>query len=44
MSVADMRAAIANVYPGKSWKSKVARMADQQVMAIYFSFLRRKLI
>ena len=44
MSVADMRAAIAKVYPGKSWKNKVARMADQQVMAIYFSFLRRKLI
>lgn len=44
MSVADMRAAIAKVYPGISWKNKVARMADQQVMAIYFSFLHRKLL
>ena len=44
MSVPDMRAAIAKVYPGQSWKYKVAKMSDQQVMAVYFSFLRRKLI
>lgn len=44
MSVPDMRVAIANVYPGQSWKYKVAKMSDQQVMAVYFSFVHRKLV
>jgi hypothetical protein len=44
MSVSNMRAAIAQVYPGQGWKYKVAKMSDQQVIAVYFSFVRRKLI
>lgn len=44
MSVSNMRSAIAKVYPGQSWKYKVAKMSDQQVIAVYFSFVQRKLI
>lgn len=44
MSVPDMRRAIAKVYPGQNWKYKVAKMSDQQVIAVYFSFVQRKLI
>ena len=44
MSVPDMRSAIAKVYPGQKWKFKVARMSDQQVIAVYYSFLHRKLV
>lgn len=44
MSVPDMRTAIAKVYPGTAWKYKVAKMSDQQVMAVYFSFVNRKLV
>ena len=38
MSVEQMRDAIADVYTGWAWKDKVARMPDDQVMAIYFKF------
>lgn len=44
MSVFDMRTSIANVYPGAGWKYKVAKMSEQQVMAVYFSFVQRKLV
>lgn len=44
MSVPNKRAAIAQVYSGQGWKYKVAKMSDQQVMAVYFSFVQRKLI
>lgn len=38
MSVEQMREAIAWVYPSEKWKYRVSKMADDQVMAIYFKF------
>ena len=40
MTPEQMRAAIASVYSSKSWQTKVARMGDTQVFAIYQDFLR----
>lgn len=42
MSVEQMRSAIAKVYPGKSWQDKVKKMADGQVIRIYYKFLEEK--
>ena len=39
MTVREMRYYISKVYPGKGWKDKVAKMPEDQVMAVYFSFL-----
>lgn len=36
-----MREKIADVYGGKTWKDKVAKMEDDQVTAIYLSFLEK---
>lgn len=41
MDVRNMRDYILKMYPGDRWKDKVARMADSQVMAIYFSMKRK---
>lgn len=38
MSVDQMREAITKVYPAVRWQKKVAKMSDDQVMAIYFKF------
>ena len=38
MSVDQMREAITKVYPAERWQKKVAKMDDDQVMAIYFKF------
>lgn len=38
MTVEEMRNAIAGVYPGLTWKQKVAAMHDDQVTAIYLDF------
>ena len=35
MSMDQMRAAVAALYPGKGWKEKVARMPEGQILAIY---------
>lgn len=35
MTVEQMREAITNAYPGLGWKDHVARMEDNQVIAIY---------
>lgn len=40
MSVADMRRLVANAYNGESWKSKVRRMPDDQIVAIFYSMVR----
>ena len=37
--IETMRSDISKVYLNTSWKKKVARMPDKQVMAIYYSFL-----
>lgn len=41
MSVQQMRAAIYDVYPGRKWKIKVQNMPDDQVVAVYYSFLEK---
>lgn len=41
MSVQQMRAAIYDVYPGRKWKIKVQNMPDDQVIAVYYSFLAK---
>ena len=41
MSPTQMRAEIARVYKGRSWKQKVNRMSDEQVTAIYLDFLKK---
>lgn len=43
MTVNQMREAISKVYSGRKWKSKVARMDDGQVLAIYQDFMRKGL-
>ena len=45
MSVEEMRQAIARAYPkSRSWQSKVSRMAENQVIAIFLSFKSRGLL
>lgn len=39
MSVDQMREAILEVYPNSTWRRKVDKMPDEQVIAIYMSFL-----
>ena len=41
MTNQEMRNAISDAYEGRSWKAKVACMHDDQVIAIYYSFLER---
>ena len=40
MSVDGMREALKGVYPSVSWRQKVMKMSDKQVMGIYYSMLR----
>lgn len=42
MSIQQMRKAIEDVYQGESWKHKVSRMSDNQIIAIYHKFLTSK--
>lgn len=41
MDVDNMRSMIANVYDSSSWRCKVAAMGDNQVIAVYYSFLEK---
>lgn len=38
MTVSEMRAAIIKIYPNATWKFRVERMSDSQVIAIYYKF------
>lgn len=38
MSVAEMKEIILKVYTTESWKRKVEKMCDSQIIAIYHSF------
>lgn len=40
MKVEQMRNEIAKVYEGVKWKNKVKEMPDNQVIAVYHSFLK----
>lgn len=42
MTIGEMRKVVADAYPGKSWRYKVSRMSEAQVMAIYYSIRDRK--
>ncbi len=35
MTIEQMRAEVARLYPWLGWKSKVANMSDKQILAIY---------
>lgn len=39
MTVEEMRYAISKVYPGDKWRNKVAKMPDNQIVALYCKFL-----
>ena len=39
MTIYQMRAAIASVYSGEKWKRKVQNMPEDQIIAVYYSFL-----
>jgi hypothetical protein len=39
MVIDQMRNEIEKVYPGDSWKRKVALMDENQVIAVYYKFL-----
>ena len=41
MRVIDMKEALFHVYNTESWKNKVEDMPDDQVIAIYYNFLKR---
>lgn len=40
ISVDVMRREISKVYKGPAWKEKVRHMADNQVIAVYYSFCK----
>lgn len=40
MQVEQMKAAILAVYPGEKWRIRVSFMTDEQIFAIYQSFVR----
>ena len=42
MNINQMRSFIIKAYPGDGWLSKVKRMPDNQIMAIYYNILTRK--
>lgn len=42
MSSAQMRDYVANKYPSKAWKDKVAKMSDKQIVAVYFRMIGRE--
>ena len=42
MDAKYMRLHVINEYPGDSWREKVLKMPDNQVIAIYNNILRRK--
>lgn len=43
MKVEQMRSEIAKIYEGVKWKNKVKEMPDNQVIAVYHSFLRNNI-
>lgn len=40
MNVYKMRAVLAELYTGESWKDRVSRMPNEQVLAVYKRFER----
>lgn len=44
MSVNEMRKRIRKVYQSATWQERVDQMPEEQVIAIFYSFLRRGLV
>ena len=40
MSVVQMREVLRGLYTSVSWRQKVSKMSDKQVIGIYYSMLR----
>ena len=40
MQIETMRREISNVYSGKKWKKRVKQMPENQVLAVYNTFVR----
>ena len=41
MTVSDMRELISSVYAGQKWKDRVRNMSEDQVIAIYWQFVKK---
>lgn len=39
--IENKRSAVLNAYDGKAWKEKVLHMPDHQIVALYFSLVKR---
>lgn len=44
MFVSEMRKVLYTIYPGLKWRQKVDKMSEQQVHAVYISFMHRRKI
>ncbi len=42
MSVCQMREYVRNAYQGDKWKNRVAKMPDNQIIAIYFRLIEER--
>ncbi len=41
MTIEQMKMRIFEVYPGPAWKAKVQEMANDQIIALYYSLVKR---
>lgn len=41
MTNADMRGWVKSAYPSNTWKKKVDKMSDEQIVAVYYSLVQR---
>jgi len=42
MNLHEMRNFISNAYPGQKWKNRVKKMGENQIIAIYYSMIKRQ--
>ena len=42
MNLHEMREFISNAYPGQKWKNRVKKMGENQIIAIYYSMIKRQ--
>lgn len=42
MSIEQMRGYVINKYPGPGWRGKVAKMSDNQIIALYHRFVNER--
>ena len=41
LTTVDMRDWVKSAYPGPNWKKKVDKMSDDQIIALYYSLVKR---